>query len=75
MDFIFTWIIKVVCYLIAIPFDLALNSLGQIFAMDGEAFLAVFGTTALTYYGQLFMPLAYALLFALTLLSIIKGLL
>lgn len=75
MDFIFTWLIKVICYLIAIPFDLALNSLGEIFAMDGVAFLAVFGTSALTYYGQLFMPLAYALLLALTLLSIVKGVL
>ena len=75
MDFIFTWLIKVICYLIAIPFDLALNSLGEIFSMDGVAFLAVFGTSALSYYGQLFMPLAYALLLALTLLSIVKGVL
>lgn len=75
MDFIITWLIKVFCHVLAIPFDLALHSLGEVFRMDGVAFLAVFGTNALTYYTDLFIPLAYALLLGLTLFSITKSVL
>ena len=75
MDFIITWIIKVFCHVLAIPFDLALHSLGQVFIMDGVAFLSVFGENALTYYTDLFIPLAYALLLGLTLFSITKSVL